>query len=179
MFASPLGASRQTITRPEIAPFPVGGGDLAENPPESGKPPTSSYQQIHAHKPLFGNQGKVLNLDHLDFDIVSNPHFHGDEFTPVKAGVLRISYFSYRDTLHASRFTKLPSTSVENALQIGSFMQNKANFLDALMNVTSLITIDYENIANCKLGENKPKQSQFTFYRRERCVRREEGYLCK
>jgi len=33
------------------------------------------------------------------------------------------------------------------------------------MNVTSLITLDYENIANCKLGENKPKtnpiQSQY------------------
>jgi len=29
-----------------------------------------SYQQIHAHKPLFGNQGKLLNLGHLDFDIV-------------------------------------------------------------------------------------------------------------
>jgi len=40
-------------------------------------------------------------------------------------------------------------------------MQNKANFLDALMNVTSLITADYENIANCKLGENKPNQTQF------------------
>ncbi len=24
------------------------------------------------------------------------------------------------------------------------------------MNVTSLITVDYENIANCQLGENKP-----------------------
>ncbi len=35
-------------------------------------------------------------------------------------------------------------------------MQNKANFLDALMNVTSLITVDYENIANWTLGENKP-----------------------
>ena len=34
-------------------------------------------------------------------------------------------------------------------------MQNKPNFLDALMNVTSLIPADYENIANCKLCENK------------------------
>lgn len=44
-------------------------------------------------------------------------------------------------------------------------MQNKPNFLDALMNVTSFYTVDYENIANFKLGENKPKtnpkQSQF------------------
>ena len=35
-------------------------------------------------------------------------------------------------------------------------MQNKPNFLDAQMNVTSIITVDYENIANCKLCENKP-----------------------
>ena len=34
-------------------------------------------------------------------------------------------------------------------------MQNKANLLNALMDVTSLITVDYENIANWKLGENK------------------------
>ena len=38
-------------------------------------------------------------------------------------------------------------------------MQNKANLLDALMNVTSLITVDYKNIANCKLGENKPNSN--------------------
>jgi len=35
-------------------------------------------------------------------------------------------------------------------------MQNKPNLLNAQMNVRSLITVDYENIANCKLGENKP-----------------------
>ncbi len=51
-------ASRQTITRPQ-AP------DIAENR-------TFSYQQIHAKKALFGNQGKVFNLGHLDFDIVSD-----------------------------------------------------------------------------------------------------------
>jgi len=35
-------------------------------------------------------------------------------------------------------------------------MQNKPNFLDALMNLKSFHTVDYENIANCKLCENKP-----------------------
>jgi len=43
-------------------------------------------------------------------------------------------------------------------------MQNKPNFLDALMNVTSFYTVDYENKSNWKLGENKantkPIQSQ-------------------
>ena len=36
------------------------------------------------------------------------------------------------------------------------FMQNKPNLLDAQMNVTSVITVDYENIATWKLCENKP-----------------------
>ena len=36
------------------------------------------------------------------------------------------------------------------------FMQNKPNLLNTQMNVTSLITVDYENIANWTLGENKP-----------------------
>ncbi len=40
------------------------------------------------------------------------------------------------------------------------FMQNKANLPDDQMNVNKVLTKDYENIANCKLCENKPKQSQ-------------------
>ena len=40
------------------------------------------------------------------------------------------------------------------------FMQNKANFPDAQMNVTSLITVEYENKSNWTLGENKPNQTQ-------------------
>jgi len=38
-------------------------------------------------------------------------------------------------------------------------MQNKPNFQDAKMNVNSLITMDYENIANWTLGENKPNSN--------------------
>jgi len=76
-----------------------------------------------------------LNLGHLDFDIVSN-------------FVLRISYFSYRDT-------NFPSTTVENPLQISSFLTNKANLPDDQMNVNKVLTKHYENIANFKLCENK------------------------
>jgi len=36
-------------------------------------------------------------------------------------------------------------------------MQNKANLLDVQMNVSAVLTKDYENIANWTLGENKPK----------------------
>jgi len=40
-------------------------------------------------------------------------------------------------------------------------MQNKANFQKSQMNVTSLITVDYENKSNWTLGKNKPNQTQF------------------
>ena len=43
-----------------------------------------------------------------------------------------------------------------------TIMQNKPNLLDAQMDVSSVLTKDYENIANWTLGENKPKQSQWT-----------------
>ncbi len=36
-------------------------------------------------------------------------------------------------------------------------MQNKPNLRKARMNVTSLITVVYENISNWTLGENEPK----------------------
>ncbi len=47
------------------------------------------------------------------------------------------------------------STSVENALQIDLFMQNKANFLDAQMNVNSILTKDYERNDIFAVLENK------------------------
>ncbi len=40
-------------------------------------------------------------------------------------------------------------------------MQNKANFLDAQMNVNKVSTKEYENNSNWTLGKNKPKQTQF------------------
>ncbi len=42
-------------------------------------------------------------------------------------------------------------------------MQNKPNFWKSQMNVTSLITVDYENIANWTLGENKPNPPATVF----------------
>jgi hypothetical protein len=40
------------------------------------------------------------------------------------------------------------------------FMQNKANFPQAQMSASSIITKDYENKCLSKRMENKPKQSQ-------------------
>jgi len=39
------------------------------------------------------------------------------------------------------------------------FMQNKPNLLDAQMNVSSILTTDYENKSNWTLGENKPNSN--------------------
>ncbi len=47
-------------------------------------------------------------------------------------------------------------TTVEDSLQIDPFLTNKANFRKSQVNVTSLITKDYENKSNWTLGENKP-----------------------
>ena len=40
-------------------------------------------------------------------------------------------------------------------------MQNKANLMDAQMNLSSVLTKDYENELCRKLQENKPNQTQF------------------
>ena len=39
------------------------------------------------------------------------------------------------------------------------FMQNKANLLDAQMNVSSILTKDYENKWQRKVGKNKPNSN--------------------
>ena len=61
---------------------------------------------------------------------------------------------SIRNPLYAIRCT-LYEVRIITYEFISKNMQNKPNFLDALMNLISLITVDYENIANCKLCENK------------------------
>jgi len=56
----------------------------------------------------------------------------------------------------SSLFTNLPSTTVENALQIAHFMQNKPNLPKAKMNVNKVSTKNYENETLGKRGKNKP-----------------------
>jgi len=103
--------------------------DIAENR-------TFSYQQIHAHKPLFGKQGKVLNLDHLYFDIVSDLE-------------LRISDFANLGI----------STSVESPLQINPFYAKQSQFPKKSNDVSFFYTMYYENKSNWTLGENKPNSN--------------------
>ncbi len=75
-----------------------------------------------------------MNLDHLDFDIVS-------DFD------IRISYFASHGT----------STSVEDSLQIRLFMQNEPNFRKSQMNVNKVLTKDYVNKTLGEHGKNKAK----------------------
>ncbi len=51
------------------------------------------------------------------------------------------------------------STFVEMPLQISLFMQNKPNFRKSQMNVSIFSTMDYENLSNWTLGENKPNSN--------------------
>ena len=64
----------------------------------------------------------------------------------------------------SSLFTNFPSTTVESALQIAHFMQNKPNFRNAQMNVNMVLSKDYEDKTLGERGKNKPnskpKQTQ-------------------
>ncbi len=51
------------------------------------------------------------------------------------------------------------STIVESSLQIDLFMQNKPNFRKSQMNVSPVLTTNYENKSNWTLGENKPNSN--------------------
>ncbi len=87
-------------------------------------------------KPLFGKQGKVLNLDHLYFDIVSDLE-------------LRISDFASLGI----------STLVEMPLQITPFYAKQTQFQKKSNDVNPYNTTDYERKRNWTLSENKPNSN--------------------
>jgi hypothetical protein len=55
----------------------------------------------------------------------------------------------------SSLLTNLPSTTVEGALQIRPFLTNKPNFPDDQMNVSTVITKDYEQLTMNNEPKNK------------------------
>ena len=63
-----------------------------------------------------------------------------------------------RSPLHAARYRLFATRSTLYAVLN---MQNKPNFSRAEMNVTPLLTREYENIRLYRRDENKPNQSQF------------------
>jgi len=56
-------------------------------------------------------------------------------------------------------FANGPSTTVEDSLQIGPFMQNKPNFQKAKMNVSIYYTKVYKNETASGSGKNKPNSN--------------------
>ena len=65
------------------------------------------------------------------------------------------------NTQYAVRNThdEIASTTVKNPLQISPFLQNKPNLLDALMNISTAITMNYEQITMNNELKNKPNSN--------------------
>ena len=65
----------------------------------------------------------------------------------------------------SSLLTNLPSTLVERSLQIQLFLTNKPNFQKSQMNLSAVITMNYEQMDTWSRGKNKPNsnpiQSQY------------------
>jgi len=61
--------------------------------------------------------------------------------------------------LNAQKSTSTRSLSMSLGTPADCFMQNKANFRKAQMNISKVLTRDYENIANCKQCKNKPNSN--------------------
>ena len=59
----------------------------------------------------------------------------------------------------SSLFTNFSSTTVESALQIALFMQNKPNFRKSQMNVNNVLTKNYEKRTLGERGKNKPNSN--------------------
>ena len=86
----------------------------------------------------------------LPFPCITRLYFLLSAIVALRATYLR----AYKAPLHLSRVLYKSTL----------FMQNKANLLDAQMNVRSLITVDYENKPLYRCGDNKPNQSQFLYH---------------
>jgi hypothetical protein len=84
-------------------------------------------------------------------------------FLPITMNKLPIlPLYAVRYTLHASR--NCPLHLSRGLYKSPLFMQNKPNLLNTKMNVSKVLTNDYENKSNWTLGENKPNQTQFQIH---------------
>jgi hypothetical protein len=119
-------------------------------------------------------------LGHLDFDIVSNFDIRISDFSlphnslpnmmiqpaqlcdyPLPAGL----FMATQPQFTANRWNAQKSTSTRFlSMSLGNpadcFMQNKPNLPDPQTNVTSFITINYEQITMNNANKNKPNQTQ-------------------
>ena len=108
----------------------------AKNLPNRPNAPKSTASRHTCHSRAGGNP-----LRHTQYDI---------RYTRIDNQTL--AHFRHFSSL----FTNFPSTTVESALQIAHFMQNKPNFQKAQMNVSRVSTKDYAKWTLGQRGKNKP-----------------------
>ena len=76
---------------------------------------------------------------------------------------MKLSLHAIRNTKHERRATsdkrRICSTTVESPLQINPFCSNKPNFRKSQMNVSPVITKEYENKTLGEHGKNKPNSN--------------------
>jgi len=128
----------------------------------------------------------VLNLGHLDFEIVSDFDIRISDFSlpdnslpnmmiqstqlcdyVVPPGLFiatqpqtcAIGIIANRCNAQKSTSTRFLSMSLGKPADC--FMQNKPNLLDAQMNLSSVKTMNYEQITMNNANKNKPNQTQF------------------
>jgi hypothetical protein len=86
-----------------------------------------------------------LTLKHLYFEFVSDFE-------------LLISYYSYRDTLHATRNTQHEAKTTKDYVRnYQLFLQNKPKVKSPQMNISSFITNKYVKMDTWLIQKNKPK----------------------
>ena len=105
------------------------------------------------HKPLRGTTNEPFNQSQtLTWPVIMRNRTTIKPPIPTPSGFRNFAFY----TLHFD-FSSLAPLHLSRILYKSTlFMQNKPNLLNSQMNVTSLITVDYGNIANWTLGENKP-----------------------
>jgi hypothetical protein len=84
---------------------------------------------------------------------IEDPAFLGRNHLSISK--IRPSLDGINNRLAMHYICRLSTTNVVCALQINSFMQNKANFQDAQMNVNNALTKAYENKTLGERGKNK------------------------
>ena len=96
-------------------------------------------------------------------------HRQPPQRNPSKNTIPALPGFRTRFTFHASRFTRVPPAraGAHKPLHLSRtlykstlFMQNKPNFLNTRINISSFLTMHYENHRLCTCPKNKPNQPQ-------------------
>ncbi len=104
----------------------------------------------------FSNNDLVLSI------LSKTPQFSHQmrKFVLLRGASFFETQTAYGNNYRISTNFKSPRGERSKINQFESFMQNKPNLPDAQMNVSSVLTKDYENIANWNLVKTKPIQTQ-------------------